>query len=48
MESDKQIARNQKRKLAFYSNIYVVKDPANPDNEGKVFLYKFGKQRNDI
>ena len=44
VESDKQIARNQKRKLAFYSNIYVVKDPANPDNEGKVFLYKFGKK----
>jgi len=44
VESDKQIARNQKRKLAFYSNIYVVKDPANPENEGKVFLYKFGKK----
>ena len=44
VESDKQIARNQKRKLAFYSNIYVVKYPANPENEGKVFLYKFGKK----
>ena len=44
VESDKQIARNQKRKLAFYSNIYVVKDPAKPENEGKVFLYKFGKK----
>ena len=44
VESDKQIARNQKRKLAFYSNIYVVKDPANPENEGNVFLYKFGKK----
>ena len=44
VESDKQIARNQKRKLAFYSNIYVVKDPSNPENEGKVFLYKFGKK----
>ena len=44
VESDKQIARNQKRKLAFYSNIYVVKDPANPENECKVFLYKFGKK----
>ena len=44
VESDKQIARNQKRKLAFYSNIYVVKDPANSENEGKVFLYKFGKK----
>ena len=44
IESDKQIARNQKRKLSYYANIYVVKDPANPDNEGKVFLYKFGKK----
>lgn len=36
--------RQQKRKLSFISNIYVVKDPANPENEGKVFLYKFGKK----
>ncbi len=43
-DANKQIARNQKRKLSYYSNIYVVKDPANPDNEGKVFLYKFGKK----
>jgi hypothetical protein len=44
VESDKAIARDQKRKLSYYSNIYVVKDPANPDNEGRVFLYKFGKK----
>jgi len=44
VESDKQIARNQKRKLSYYANIYVVKDPANPSNEGQVFLYKFGKK----
>ena len=43
-DSDKEIARKQKRKLSYYSNIYVVKDPANPQNEGKVFLYKFGKK----
>tara|TARA_Y100000022_G_scaffold115066_1_gene99334 strand:+ start:1446 stop:2396 length:951 start_codon:yes stop_codon:yes gene_type:complete len=43
-DSDKEIARKQKRKLAHYANIYVVKDPANPENEGKVFLYKFGKK----
>lgn len=43
-ESDKDIARKQKRKLSYYSNIYVVKDPLNPENEGKVFLYKFGKR----
>lgn len=36
--------RNQKRKLSFISNIYVVKDPAHPENEGKVFLFKFGKK----
>ena len=43
-DSDKEIARKQKRKLSHYANIYVVKDPTNPHNEGKVFLYKFGKK----
>ena len=43
-ESDKDIARKQKRKLTYYTNIVVVKDPKNPENEGKVFLYKFGKK----
>ena len=43
-DADKDLARKQKRKLTYISNIYVVKDPANPDNEGKVFLYKFGKK----
>ena len=43
VESDKEIARKQKRKLQYYSNIYVVEDPANPQNEGKVFLYRYGK-----
>lgn len=33
-----------KRKLNYYSNIYVVRDPANPENEGKVFLFKYGKK----
>ena len=37
-------ARNQKRRLNFYSNIYVVNDPGNPENDGKVFLYRFGKK----
>ena len=41
---DKDTVRKQKRKLSFYTNIYVVKDPANPENEGKVFLYRFGKK----
>ena len=37
-------ARDQKRKLTYISNIYVIKDAANPENEGKTFLYKFGKK----
>lgn len=37
-------ARKQKRQLHFISNIFVVSDPANPDNDGKVFLYKYGKK----
>jgi hypothetical protein len=44
VESDKEIARKQKRKLNYISNIYVIKDPGNPDNEGKVFLWKYGKK----
>ena len=47
VESDKEIARNRKRKLSYYSNIYVLKDSANPENEGKVFLYKYGKKIHD-
>ena len=43
-DKDKEEARKQKRKLSYYANIYVVKDPANSENEGKVFLYKFGKK----
>jgi len=43
-DSDKETARKQKRKLSYYSNIYVVSDKANPENEGKVFLYKYGKK----
>lgn len=44
VEKNKEIARKQKRRLKYISNIYVVKDPANPQNEGKVFLYSFGKK----
>jgi len=43
-EGDKDVVRRQKRKLSYYANIYVVKDPTNPQNEGGVFLYKFGKK----
>jgi hypothetical protein len=42
VEANKEIARKQKRRLHFISNIYVVHDSGNPDNEGKVFLYKYG------
>ena len=47
VDADKETARKQKRKLSYYSNIYVVKDPANPQNEGRVFLYKYGKKSFD-
>ena len=47
LDSDKEIARKQKRKLSYYSNIYVVKDPLHPENEGRVFLYKYGKKIHD-
>ena len=46
-EEGKEIARKQKRKLSYYSNIQVVKDPKHPENEGKVFLYKYGKKIHD-
>ena len=44
IEANKDIARKQKRRLHFISNIYVVSDSGNPANEGKVFLYKYGKK----
>jgi len=42
--SDKEQARKQKRRLKYVANIQVIKDAANPENEGKVFLYQFGKK----
>ena len=44
LESDKETARKQKRKLQYFANIYVVSDSKHPENEGKVFLYRFGKK----
>ncbi len=44
IEANKEIARKQKRRLSYISNVLVVRDPANPENEGKVFLYKYGKK----
>ena len=44
VESDKEIARKQKRKLQYFSNIYVVSDSRHPENEDKVFLFRYGKK----
>ena len=44
VESDKNIARDRKRKLSYYSNILVLEDSANAENEGKVFLFRYGKK----
>ena len=44
VDSDKDIARKRKRKLSYYSNIFIVSDPKHPENEGKIFLFKFGKK----
>jgi len=43
-DSDKDLARTRKRKLNYISNILVISDPANPQNEGKVFLFKYGSK----
>ena len=47
IEEDKETARRQKRRLHYVSNIFVVSDPGNPENEGKVFMYQFGKKIHD-
>ena len=43
-DANKDIARKQKRKLQYIANVYIVKDPANSDNDGTVKLFKFGKK----
>ena len=43
-DADKDIVRSRKRRLSYYSNILVISDPKRPENEGKVFLYKYGKK----
>jgi len=48
IDSNKQIARDRKRRLQYISNIYVVQDQAHPENEGKVFLFKYGKSIFDM
>lgn len=44
VESDKDIAKNRKRKLSYWANILVIKDPSNDENNGKVFKYRFGQK----
>jgi hypothetical protein len=44
IEANKDFVRKQKRKLNYVANIYVVSDPKHPENNGKVFLFKFGKK----
>jgi len=44
IEANKDQVRKQKRRLNYISNIQVINDSSNPDNNGKVFLYKFGKR----
>lgn len=48
LESDKKIASARKRKVQYYSNIYILKDPGNPENEGKVKIYRYGKKIFDM
>ena len=48
LDSDKDIARQRKIKKHWIANVYVVSDPSNPQNEGKVFLFKFGAQIKDM
>jgi hypothetical protein len=47
IESDKTIARERKRKLTYISNVLILEDPAHPENNGKVFLFKYGKKISD-
>ena len=44
IEANKEIARKQKRRLTYTSNVYIVKDPSHPENEGQVRLYRYGKK----
>jgi len=44
IEANKEVARKQKRRLNYTANVYVLKDPAHPENEGTIKLYRFGKK----
>lgn len=43
-KANQEIVRERKRKLSYYSNVYVIQDKAHPENEGKLFLFKYGKK----
>ena len=47
LESDKETARKQKRILKYYSNVLIVSDPKHPENDGKIFLFRYGKKIHD-
>lgn len=44
IESNKKIASGRKRKLSYYSNVYIVKNPSNPELEGKVMIFRYGQK----
>ena len=44
IEANKEVARKQKRRLNYTSNVYIIKDPAHPENEGQIRLYRYGKK----
>ena len=44
IEANKEVARKQKRRLNYTSNVFIIKDPAHPENEGQIKLYRFGKK----
>jgi hypothetical protein len=44
VDADKEIARKQKRRLHFISNVYIIEDSLNPENNGQVRLFKYGKK----
>ena len=47
LEADKETARKQKRILKYYSNVLIVSDTKHPENEGKIFLFRYGKKIHD-
>jgi hypothetical protein len=44
IESNKDVARKQKRRTSYYANVLVIKDPSDPASEGKVKIFKFGQK----